>query len=690
MNASPQNLWDQACAALEHTPQKALQQAETLLQHHDGAHIRLLAGSAALRSGAPETAVAHLHRATELAPNDPQTWSALGAALIESHQPQAALAPLQRALDLAPQHPQALFNLAAAQIQQGQKEAAWGSYQVLLQHHPDHLGVLEQLIRLGIELQRSTESVDAFRRLQQRAPGRAAPLTLPLLEALSEQGNEETLRSLLPQQDYDTQLHLGNRFLERGDTQAAQDIYQCLTQSHPQRPEAFNNLAIVLGRQGREKDGIALLQKALEHHPHAPELHATLAALQLDADQIETAEARARQALEQDPSRTDARATLAAALQRQQRHDEAEQLLKTALQEHPSYTPLWYNLGTLLMDRGQTQEGLAAFEKALSLDPHHRDARANLGFAQLLLGQFDQAWGNYFHRARHIDIPDALTPIEPQRDHHGLKVLLTRSQGLGDELFYLRFAPALRAQGAHLSYRTHSGSKLIPLLQRSGLFEEIIEDERTPATGFDIIYAVDDLPLILGAGTGDHPPPLALAADNDKRRHWTQRLSELGPPPYLGLTWRAGSREHNHGIHRFLYKEIPLEALAPVARRWPGTVLSLQRQPEKSETEHLARLSQRPIHDLSRINDDLEDALALLDLLDAYVGVSNTNIHLLAGLGKGAHVLIPHPSPDWRWMAQGDISPWFPGFNIYRQQADGKWTAALNALQEALYESSGA
>ena len=71
--------------------------------------------------------------------------------------------------------------------------------------------------------------------------------------------------------------------------------------------------------------------------------------------------------------------------------------------------------------------------------------------------------------------------------------------------------------------------------------------------------------------------------------------------------------------------------------------------------------------------------LALLALVGEYVGVSNTNMHLRAGVRKTARVLVPRPA-DWRWMTDGDRSPWFPDFAIYRQTADGDWDPAMTRL----------
>jgi len=73
----------------------------------------------------------------------------------------------------------------------------------------------------------------------------------------------------------------------------------------------------------------------------------------------------------------------------------------------------------------------------------------------------------------------------------------------------------------------------------------------------------------------------------------------------------------------------------------------------------------------------------LLFAVDDYVGVSNTNMHLMAAVGRTARVLIPFP-PDWRWMLEGDASPWFPGFRVYRQAPERNWAPAMERLRQDL------
>jgi hypothetical protein len=131
-------------------------------------------------------------------------------------------------------------------------------------------------------------------------------------------------------------------------------------------------------------------------------------------------------------------------------------------------------------------------------------------------------------------------------------------------------------------------------------------------------------------------------------------------------------------------KRAPLEALAGTLRALRASVVILQRKPEAADAAAFERALGRPVLDASDVNEDLREALALLSLLDEYVGVSNTNMHLMAGLeGKRARVLVQSPG-EWRWGMSGTGSAWFPGFQLYRQAADRSWDDALLALQADL------
>jgi hypothetical protein len=100
------------------------------------------------------------------------------------------------------------------------------------------------------------------------------------------------------------------------------------------------------------------------------------------------------------------------------------------------------------------------------------------------------------------------------------------------------------------------------------------------------------------------------------------------------------------------------------------------------EAVAFTRAANGPLQDLSNVAEDLNEVLPLLWALDDYVCVSNTNVHLLAGIGRTARVLVPYP-PEWRWMREGE-SQWFPAFKTYREPQSRGWEKPLLDLRRDL------
>jgi hypothetical protein len=248
---------------------------------------------------------------------------------------------------------------------------------------------------------------------------------------------------------------------------------------------------------------------------------------------------------------------------------------------------------------------------------------------------------------------------------------------LGDELFFLRFAPEARARGAWLGYL--ASPAIASIVERAAAVDRVLESAEQ-AGEVDHVFSVGDLPLVLGTARAETlPPPLPLSVAPQQAGEALARLQALGPGPYLALTWRAGTMPVEVPGRRTLFKEVELEALAGALGNWKGEIVAVQRQPHAGEVDRLSALLQRPVHDFSDLNEELEAMLALLAAVDEYVGVSNTNVYLRAGLGRPARVLVPNP-PEWRWAWTGAQSPWFPGFHLYRQAPGQAMDAALAAL----------
>jgi Flp pilus assembly protein TadD len=368
---------------------------------------------------------------------------------------------------------------------------------------------------------------------------------------------------------------------------------------------------------------------------------------------------------------------------------ESKRALERAIALAPRLAEPHSNLALALRDLGDFEGALAAARRALELRPDLPAARLNLAMSLLALGRFKEAWPALRWRPdpsfnlRDPAVPNRLPHATSLPDlDRGARVTLHGEQGLGDMLFFLRFAPSLRQRGARL--RFWGDARLHTMLLRAGIVDEVLGPSESPAgVSASHLVWVGDLPGMLGAGD-ECPPPVRLVADATRRNAMAARLAPLGPAPYAAVTWRAGLERRGKTV---LAKAIAPELLGGALREVPGTLLSVQRDPQEGEGARFQAASGRVLHDFSALNADLEDMLALMGVVDEYVGVSNTNTHLRAAAGMKARVLVAFP-PEWRWLAKGESSPWFPGFPLYRAAAGGRWDDALARLSADLRADS--
>jgi Flp pilus assembly protein TadD len=346
----------------------------------------------------------------------------------------------------------------------------------------------------------------------------------------------------------------------------------------------------------------------------------------------------------------------------------------------PQFAPARYAelraLGRLAVRRAGYTRAAELFAEALAMAPDDADLPLFLAQVLLLLGRFDAAWEPYAKRdSRRAYESQAALSGRPYRvpalsELAGSDVVLVAEQGLGDILFFLRFAPRLRGVVRRLAFAGEP--RLASLLARTGVFDAFVE--RPAPTDMPLLVA--DLPVVLGPGADVNAPSLAAAPREERVREWRARLEAAGPRPWLAATWRAGTRPEV--VRQALSKTVPVAQLFGALSAWPGTVFALQRGVEVGELAAARAALGRPVHDLSRAGNDLEDALAIIACVDRHVAVSSTNMHLAALAGATADVLVPFP-PEWRWRPEGD-SPWFPGFRVHRQAPDGDWSQALAGL----------
>ena len=495
------------------------------------------------------------------------------------------------------------------------------------------------------------------------------------------------------------------RACDAGEPERAEPLFRQIVAANPKDAQAWHMLAIIALRAGRAGEAVESSRRAhhLERRNHL--FLNTLGVACAEAGDLEEAARAFLRALKERPAYAEAHYNLGKLHEKRGAIADAERSYLRARELDPARPDVANNLGALYSRRGDYAKALASFRQAqrglpddadvavnLSIATHgaagpqaaieslqafartHPQAapvRAELGRRLLAQGRFTEGWREYSWRRG--------DPRAQLRAVDGKRVLLLPEQGLGDHLFFLRYAPALRRRAGHVAFSCPQ--KLLGVLEPARPVDDLCPSG-CQASHYDAALPIGELAALSDdQGT---PAPLALRPDAALVQQWRARLAALGPAPYIAVTWRAGSQRASAADFQRrgedpLFKEIPLADFALALRGCRGTIVVVQRGPLQGEVAAFGKALGQPVGDLSSVNENLSDMTALMACLDEYIGVSNTNMHLRAGVGKTARVLIPFPA-EFRWMDAGRASPWFPGFSLYRQRPDRTWTEALGRL----------
>ncbi|MCE9641259.1 MAG: tetratricopeptide repeat protein, partial [Betaproteobacteria bacterium] len=579
---------------------------------------------------------------------------------------EVAAAAYRRALAIAPEHPDALHLLGVALLQLGEVGTAVDFLERAAHKQRNNAAVIGNLAQGYFTNERYAEAHAAFRKASRLDP-RNVQFQLGMANCLALQDQHAEAESLLRRLTARFAQHalawcsLGNVLRDRGRAAEAIDSYQRALELDPQLIDARNNLAGTLHKLLRFEEAEREFRACIERAPDYILARCNLASVLIDLGRFAEAAALCRDVIRQAPDFALAHTYLGAALGHQGQLLDALACHRVAVDLAPRDAKAAQTYGSTLIDCGRFSDGLRSLTRAIALDPQLTSTHLLLGQALLGNGCLAQGWVEYAYRPW----PDMFREKYPQialsrtlpETLDGKHICVVKEQGLGDEIFFLRYVPQLHAAGARISYC--ASDKIHSMLTRVPAIDEVLGETTPPPA--DAVILVGDLPLALSASAasplpdadiapgGFHapdfasrisifvppvPPPLTLAPVAERLAEIRERLAALGPPPYIGLTWRGGTPPSEQRLVIWaLHKEIGIPPLAAALKNVPGTFVALQRKPDAGELVEFANALGRPVHDLSALNEDLEGMLAMLAVLDEYVGVSNTNVHLRASAG---------------------------------------------------------
>jgi tetratricopeptide (TPR) repeat protein len=637
------------------------------------------------QSGQLDAAEALCAQLLERAPDDVELAHFAGVLANRMDRFELAIDRLSRCIRRDPSRTRAHAALGLALERSGRFDDAIQAFAAAIRSDP---AFAEAHNGLGVSFHgagRLREAVGAFERALALDPG-SVPARLNMAKALQQLGRSEAAaqryrEALALAGDRADVLRLAASGLqEAGDFQAAADALRRILATQPGDTTIRCQLALALNTLRRRDEARAELDLALSQRPPSAFASNTEGVLMLSWERGEAAAAAFRRALDSQPHYPEARINLAIALLGLGRRDEALREIAQVRSEPGLDAVALSRVGVIYSEHGASGEALEVFDAAIAMNPLLPEPHIWLSSELLGSGNLRRGWEEYLYRpTRGTEVYAVIAkreyPPALPRDLHGKDLVLLGEQGLGDILFFMRYASALVEAGARLHVR--ADRRLEPLVRRAMPIASWFDgDELPPHAAF---LFMGDLPLVTRDLGAEVAASLRFEALPERMERMRARLEALARP-LVGIAWRAGTPELDRRIgHNSLSKAVPVDVLADCLAQLPGAFINLQRHPDPAATAVLSDKLGGRLHDFSDVNEDLEDMVALQSLLDDYIGVSSTNVHLRAAVGGAGHVLVPSPA-DWRWQKRG-ASPFFPAFKAHRQTPGGDWSAALEELR---------
>jgi len=460
--------------------------------------------------------------------------------------------------------------------------------------------------------------------------------------------------------------HLGRIFFKRGKYEEAIKNYRRVIEIDPDHAKAYFSIGLIFQLHGKIREAEKFYLKAIEMNPDFAEAYSNLSSIFCNKRDLGNALYYAVKSVRLQPQNPFSLNNLGKVYGYLYQYDKAVKFFKKAIEIKPDLVEAYSNLGSCYLNLRDIRKSLYFTEKALSLNPNFVEARCNRGFIYLTLGEYEKGWQDYewrWYRKEFEKIKrDFSKPIWNGEDIVNKTLFVFAEQGFGDTIQFCRFLKIARKKVGKLIFEVPSAlKKIIDFCEGADLV--IKSGERIP--DFDFYVPLLSLPRVLNIKLQDvytGIPYLSVKRDDLARN---SILSKYKDKFKIGFVW-AGNREHLNDLNR----SIDVTYFIRLTDVPNVQLFSLQKNP--SEADCLKLRENGKIVDLNEYINDFYDTAIFIKNMDLVVSADTAVAHLAGAIGKNVWLLLPYNS-DWRWLLDGEDSPWYPTMRIFRQKKLGNW-----------------
>ncbi len=321
---------------------------------------------------------------------------------------------------------------------------------------------------------------------------------------------------------------------------------------------------------------------------------------------------------------------------------------------------------------GHCQVAHELLEKAFTFDSQDPGVRVELFKSCLQLGDFVQA--------------AQFSQINQYRDIHreclrGKRVLVRLSQGMGDQLMYLRFSRYLKERGAKVCIMAKK--EFWPLIKLTGFVDELILPENVVSTIYD--YVIDCCIGTLMVASQEMPIEANpyLKSSKELANIWCAKLKSDSNFK-IGLFWQGSCAVDNTGQRKPGPRGVLLNELGVLTATKGVSFYSLQQVNPFNSLEEIQRANIKLFEKTLDLGyGSFMETAAVIDQMDLVISADSSIAHLAGGMGKPVWVMLPLES-DYRWQLGSEKTFWYPSMKLYRSGQINSFADVISRMQRDL------
>jgi tetratricopeptide (TPR) repeat protein len=443
----------------------------------------------------------------------------------------------------------------------------------------------------------------------------------------------------------------------------------------PEFPEALYNLGVSLRESNRLGEAIEVYRRSVALQPGNAEAHNNLGNALCQVRQFDESIQAFGRSIALRPQNSETHYNLAICYHLAGKISEARASFNRAIELNPDSIDPYNNLGAMLLSLGEVDESERVFRRGLARDPQAAMLHWDLSQVLLLRGEYSAGWKEYEWRRRVPEfLPFTAEFDQPMWDGSDLRdktILLYGEQGFGDTIHFARYVP-LAAKRARKIVVACQPMVLRVISSLENVEQFVSPLDRLP--DFQVHCPLPSLPSVLGATGPEHVPwnGAYLKSSEENRAKFVDCLREGDGKLKVGLVWCGRALPAG--------RSIPLKMLGRLAS--PRVQFYSLQVGEGSEEAGTPPPGMKLIDVTARFGD-FADTAGLIDQLDLVIGIDTAVVQLAGALGKPVWTLLKR-WPDWRWLLDGQDSPWYPTMRLFRQTSNGQWGDVVEKVSVAL------